>query len=261
MALADNLVSYWSLNEASGSRADSHGTQTLTDVNTVTSGTGKIGNAANFERDDSEYLSHADSADLSLGSDTAFYIACWINLETAVGAGIIVNKGVVTGAGDEYLLWIGDLGGGLSPRLELYVGNGSSSANALATTFGAPSLGTWYFVEAWHNPATNQIGVAVNGVENTASWSGGTQDTANAFAVGSKSGGGANYFDGLIDELGFWKGRVLDAGERADLYNSGNGRDYAYISAAAAGQPAVKRMGGVMFAANPWRHCQGVRGW
>lgn len=40
MALTDNLISWWSLDEASGTRYDSHGTNHLTDNNTVSSEAG-----------------------------------------------------------------------------------------------------------------------------------------------------------------------------------------------------------------------------
>jgi hypothetical protein len=45
-----NLISWWSLDEASGSRADKHGANTLTDNNTVLSAAGKKSNAGNFVR-------------------------------------------------------------------------------------------------------------------------------------------------------------------------------------------------------------------
>ena len=38
---------------------------------------------------------------------------------------------------------------------------------------------------------------------------------------------------GFIDEFGFWK-RVLNSGEATELYNHGDGVDYAYISGGAA---------------------------
>ena len=52
-----NLVGDWSMDETSGTRADSHGTNNLTDNNTVGSTTGVISNAASFVSANSEYLS------------------------------------------------------------------------------------------------------------------------------------------------------------------------------------------------------------
>ncbi|MBU0513002.1 MAG: hypothetical protein KJ638_15045, partial [Chloroflexi bacterium] len=48
----DGLVAWWSLDETSGTRYDSHGGNHLSDNNTVGYSTGKQGNSANFERSD-----------------------------------------------------------------------------------------------------------------------------------------------------------------------------------------------------------------
>lgn len=61
----------WALEEASGVRYDDVGTFDLTEYNSVTSGTGKNGDAARFTETNSEYLRYADlafdcSADWSL---------------------------------------------------------------------------------------------------------------------------------------------------------------------------------------------------
>ena len=44
MALTDNLVSYWKLDESSGNAADSVGSNTLTNTGTATYAAGKINN-------------------------------------------------------------------------------------------------------------------------------------------------------------------------------------------------------------------------
>ena len=54
MALTDNLIAFWQLEEASGVRYDSEGSNNLTDNNTVTSATGVVGDAAQFTRSNSE---------------------------------------------------------------------------------------------------------------------------------------------------------------------------------------------------------------
>lgn len=47
--LLTSLIAHWKLDEASGTRNDSHGTNHLTDNNTVTTATAKLGtNAAQF---------------------------------------------------------------------------------------------------------------------------------------------------------------------------------------------------------------------
>lgn len=218
MALTDNLVSYWKLDEASGNALDAHSTHDLTDANTVGSDAGKVGNGRLFTAASSERFSAADNADLSLGADTDFYIAGWFFLNSLGSQSIIVNKGQVNATGDEFLVWVVN-------GLQLYVGNGSSFQNT--QTGVTLDVDTWYFFEAWHDSAANQIGVCLNrGSDATASWSGGTQDTANAFSLGSNSAGSANFLDGILDEVYFRKGSIPTTGERDELYNGGDGLSY-----------------------------------
>src|SRR4051812_43478016 len=90
--LLTNLASYWKLEEASGTRADEIGSQTLTDNNTVTQAVGKLGNAAQFTAANSESLSHADSATLSLGADQDFTLGAWVYLDSKGANRVIASK-------------------------------------------------------------------------------------------------------------------------------------------------------------------------
>ena len=54
---AGDIIAWWTLDETSGSRSDSHGTATLSDNNTVGYATGKQSNAASFVEANTEYLS------------------------------------------------------------------------------------------------------------------------------------------------------------------------------------------------------------
>lgn len=90
--LSTNLVSYWELEESSGTREDSHGANDLTDNNTVLYGTGKQGNGADFEATNSEYLNVASS--LGAYNDTFTY-SFWVNLESLPSSGNLDRKSVV----------------------------------------------------------------------------------------------------------------------------------------------------------------------
>ena len=59
------LKAVWAMEETSGTRADSVNSHDLTDNNTVLYGTGKYGNAADFDLANVEYLSVADHADIA----------------------------------------------------------------------------------------------------------------------------------------------------------------------------------------------------
>lgn len=76
----ENWEGVWHLNETSGTRVDAtKNSYDLTDNNTVLSGTGKLGTAADFEFTNSEYLNAATSFP-SLTS--SWYIGAWVKRET-----------------------------------------------------------------------------------------------------------------------------------------------------------------------------------
>ena len=92
-----------------------------------------------------------------------------------------------------------------------------------ASTFGAPSTGTWYFLVVQHDATNNQIGISVNnGTTDTTATTGGVRDGAAPFRIGA-FGNATSFFDGRIDAVMVWK-RLLTAAEKAYLYDSGNGR-------------------------------------
>lgn len=218
--LLASLTGYWALGEASGNRADSHGSLTLTDFNTVGSGAGAVGTAADFEASNSEYLSAADSAAVSAG-DTAFTIQVGVKLESKPGTMVIVGKWN-SGTNREYLIYYD----GGADRFAFAVNNGVSFGGVTATNLGSPSTGTNYLIHGWHDPVNNIIGISVNaGTANTASHSAGVADTTEPFTLGRNDDGATNYYDGLQQHVAFWR-RVLTATDRTTIYNSGTWLTY-----------------------------------
>lgn len=218
-SLSTGLVGYWKLDEASGTRNDSGGTNHLTDNNTVTQAAGKVANAAQFTAANSEYLSVADSAALSTG-DIDFTICAWVYLDSKSSSRLIVSKGTLaTAAATEY--WVDHLAS--TDRFRFGVSTGAALATVSADVLGAPSLATWYFVVAWHDSVGNTINISVNnGAANSAAHSAGVQDSTQPFQIGAAAGP-SGFMDGRVDEVGVWK-KVLTAAERTLMYNGGSGR-------------------------------------
>lgn len=221
MALIDDLVSYWKLDESSGTRADAHGTNDLTDNNTVTSAVGKIGTAADFDSGSSESLSRVSNSSLQVG-DIDFSIAFWIQAETLATFPVVIRKGDNGIFTEEYVIYYDTS----ANRLKWEVCSGA--AIAVTVTYGSAfSTGTWYHVVCWHDASNNQIGLAVNdGTPVTLSHSDGVRAASGLFEVGARSVQGL-YWNGLIDEIGFWK-RVLSSQDRTDLYGGGAGLSYPF---------------------------------
>lgn len=230
--LTEGLIAYWNLEEAGGTRDDQKGPYDLTDNNTVTQAAGKKGSASQFTRANSEYLRIVDNAALSTG-DIDFTIAAWVYLDSKPGTHMVIaSKDNVNGSGTRewILMWDADVN-----RLRLSLLDASANDdNVFANAFGAVSTATWYFVVAWSDAAANTLNIQVNnGTVDSKSTAIVGNDSTAAFKIGAigTSGSPSNFWDGRIDEVGFWK-KVLTAQERADLYNTGVGTTYSLGKAA-----------------------------
>ncbi len=216
-----NVISSWSMDEESGVRADSHGANDLADNNTVLFAAGKIGNAANFERDNSEYLSIADNVSLSVTG--ALTICGWIKIESGGTVRRIITKSNTTGDQRSYAFQI-STGDDLTFTVSSD-GTAGAQTTATATTFGSLSTGVWYFIVAQHDPVANTIGVSVNaGTIDTAAHSTNIFDSTADFIIGTFQTL-AGFYDGLVDEVVLFS-EVLSQDEIDWLYNAGNGRSY-----------------------------------
>ncbi len=229
MALIDNLVSYWKLDEASGDALDAHGSNTLTEHGTGGVGTaaGIINNARSFVVADSDYFDHTDNTDLSTG-DIDFTFAGWLKLTSDLTQQTFVSKGD-WGIGGEYsIVW-----NAFTWKLEVCSGSGFANYTVLNDNSITYVSGVWYYLIWWHDSVNNLIGIAVNDATPvTTAYSAGVWDGTGSFNIGRQTGNG-RHMDGLIDEVGFWK-RMLSPSERTALYNSGAGFAYPFTSTPAS---------------------------
>lgn len=219
-----NLISYWSMEAASGDEPDVHGSNDLTDTNTVGSAAGKVGNARDFERDNSEYLVIADNTDVSTGN-IDFTICAWVQLESKPASTDMDIVQKTTGSNGEYFLqWRNN---DSTDRFAFAVfGSGGFGNFGLVTASSAPTTGVWYHVCGWHDSVNDQLGLDVDGNVTTVAHSAGVIDGTGDFSVSGVEFG--NFWDGLIDEKGLWK-KVLTSGERAFLRNGTSGTSYTDI--------------------------------
>lgn len=223
-----NLISWWSLDEASGTRFDKHGSNNLADNFTVTQTTGVVNDCAVFTRVNTEFLSIADNAPLSTGN-IDFTVGGWIYL-TSKPAGVVdfASKSTPGNANqDEYFCrWLNT-----TDRFQLIIG-GQAAADwdtVNASTFGAPSLATWYFFIGQHDAAGTTIKISINaGALDTTGGTTPPNDTAGGFTLGSNPLPD-RYLDGRMDEWFFYK-KLLAQSEIDWLYNGGSGRAYEELS-------------------------------
>jgi hypothetical protein len=224
-SLLTSLISYWTLNEASGNRADSVGGNTLTDINTVTQAVGKIAGAGQFVALNSETLTHASNASLQTG-DIDFTVAAWFYLDTLADMSLI-SKDMSGGGKREFDLEFFSSAGAVNKfRMRLFRAVDSSISVNDTTVI---STATWYLVVGWHDAAADTMNIQVNGGAVVSAATGGALQAASdaEWRISSRQFGPGAFANGRIDEAGFWK-RVLTAGERTALYNGGNGVTFPF---------------------------------
>jgi hypothetical protein len=224
--LSTNLTAYYRMEDASGNATDEVAAATLTANNTVTSTTGNVGNCRRFTAASSENFTRTDDATFSMG-DIDFTFAFWLKSR----ANPFHNRPILlkgNGSNADYILM---LNSGERPRWEVY---GSASFGNGTTITGAELFDTnWHLIVCGHDAANDVIFYSFDGAAKTTSaHTFGVRDGGEDFVVGG--GNGFNYADVDLDELALWKNRVLSDSDITELYNSGAGRDYAYVSGGAA---------------------------
>lgn len=219
--LKTSLVSWWNLDEQSGVRYDSHGSNDLTDNNTVGSvinaGGAMDGAAASFVAANSEDLRITGSP---LAADDTYTLSMWVNPTADAAA----YRGVWN-AGRCYT------------GIQLQRKTDGTCYYVFATYDGVWRYadGTGYIPDAggWtHLLLTVEPGVAFTSYVNNVLLEQQPLGTPVAlpstydFHIGRSEVAG-NYMQGGIDEVAIWD-RVLTADERAELYNLGRGKYYAF---------------------------------
>lgn len=229
MTLADNLIAYWKLDEASGNATDVHGGNDLTDTNTVTSGTGKLNGARQFTAANSEYFRKDSNASLQTG-DIDFTFTCWVKFDSFGTVRRILSKFGNSAAApnvNEYVLSYDNT----ANRFQFAVCESTGAIKvAQADNFGPPSTGVFYFLASQYDHTNDVSSISVNnGTPNQTTSVAGPAATNAGFNIGclfsAVDTSPIQFMDGLIDEVGFWK-RLLTGDELTQLYNSGNGLAY-----------------------------------
>jgi len=226
MALTDNLVSYWKLDESSGNASDSSGNSvTLTNNNTLTYTGGKINNGATFASATTKCLT--TSAGVSLFTN-AFTISMWVKPAVADfsnnelfayapssgSANIVKCEGTAT---DEARFIIFDSAGNFRKDYR-------SNTNIFAQN-------TWtYFTATWDGTtlllyANGSVLSPTKTIDDGATLT----STSRYFGLGIEAPSAliGNKLDAMLDEVGIWS-RALSSTEVNELYNSGNGKQYPF---------------------------------
>lgn len=228
--LLANLLTYWPLDEMSGSRVDVHGGYTLSEVGTLGYGGGlAYPNAALYDMtaDNALTRSLASCALINFSQSTPFTIAAWLYLTAESGGPdtpayyrsiLNINGGsafgggytIHTTAGRQIYCVLGNTGG---TAYNLHTGHflALNTWQLFAWTHNAGSL--MYYLDGATVTDENAIGFAAA--------------SAGNFYVGIKAG--ASYvFDGRMGPVMMFN-RALATSELNWLYNGGLGRTYEVL--------------------------------
>ena len=230
--LLTGLLTYWALDETSGSRADSHENgYTLSEGGTLGTADGLVyAKAALFAADADNYLirARASAPLLNFNSSTPFTIAVWC-YPTAWAAG--------SDSPDYYRFMVSFNDGSYAAGgYELKTTNGGQVHVLLGKTGGVPqysyhttlyaTLNAWQLVAWTHNSGSLLYYLNGSTVTDTNSYAF-TSATGHDFRIGISKFDKYNYA-GRLGPVAIWS-RALSVSELGAFYNGGSGLTYAEL--------------------------------
>lgn len=223
--LLTDLVSYWRLEEASGTRYDSYGTNHLTEVNTVGQVAGKVGNAASFVSGDLTRLTVAHNDSLAPTND--FGVCCWVNALSIP----VSTFGGICSKGDSSANVVFRVRMNADGTFTFNVKHDATTITLTSDVIAIPPTG-WHFVAAWYQFSSKTMWLQIdNGVLKERVATGTLATNTAPFVVGTYIPGSATYhLTGYIDELMYTK-RIWSPADLTWLYNGGNGRTWTEVQA------------------------------
>jgi hypothetical protein len=225
------LESVWELDNVNDAEAAANH---MTNNNTATFITGKVGNCLHCVAASSQSLSHADNPSLSIGNIDAS-ITLWVKLtDIPAGALYMLASKFGTTVNQEFALVYLGSSNGERFRFSIYDGLATVTHHVLADNLGVPSAGVWYFLSCVIDKTNGFIHISANaGTRNSTAKTLTMLDTTAAFDIGGNTT--LSWFNnGDIDQVTLWK-RALTTTDEIDLYNGGAGLSRA---AMVGGAPA-----------------------
>ncbi len=217
--LANGLVGYWKMDEATGSATlDSSGnsnTGTWYGSGTVHQTAGKFGNGGNFNGVD-DYVSVADNDTLAQTNQKALTISYWINPTNINNGDAVISK---CNNGSIY-----DCSYGLDfhgPNLRFTLGQSNGTISALETNSSlTATTGQWYHVAAVYDGS--KMYLYLNGSLNSSATTSitGITNSSTLLYLGSGYNGSVPYrfMNGRLDDVRIYN-RALSPAEIRQLYN------------------------------------------
>jgi len=225
-ALTDNLVAYWKLDETAGGTADDANSALSTydgtiGANVVLNQSSKTGFGTSFlfnRSSGNSYISLPDVAGLQV-YDQHYSMSVWVYPTEFTSS----QRGIIGGETGSLVIFLADING--------QVGAASNDVSGITYSGINLTLNAWNHICITFDSTatTNNFTYYINGSTATVSWNNNFSSGASSNVIGGLSTVN-NPFVGKIDEVGFWKSKVLSSAEAAQLYNSGDGLPYPFAT-------------------------------
>ena len=228
----NGLVNYWKLDEASGTRIDSVGSNNLVNGTSVPTTAGLIGNAVNFSSVSTGiYTQNNVPFPPNSSTDGSFSISLWCKSSIWGNYHALVYIRDINISGNssyKAMIWVQTSGSNATAALRIYDANNVEyqTPNVFDGT-AALIVNSWNHVVTTYNNTTKEAVVYINNVGKSRTFNIVSIRDTNTDTIGI---GGSNFtfnnFNGQIDEVGIWD-KALNAAEVNNLYNSGLGLTYS----------------------------------
>lgn len=219
MSLLNNLSCYYKLD---GNSSPIVGTNSGTDTN-VTYSSGRINQGASFSGTGKILI--VDSADFTFGSEN-FSVSIWVKFNTSGARYIFVGQIASSGLNGTGSFTIQRL------ATNVIVSNTISGGTAYTCTSSVTITDSnWHHIVLVRDGSTMRqyVDTVASGTANISTNS--VNDSAEVIGLGQGGNNTAFPLNGMVDEFGVWK-RKLETTEIVQLYNSGAGLPYPFISGA-----------------------------
>jgi hypothetical protein len=230
------LVSFWCMNEETGTAFDAHGTNHLTASASsptfaagIAAGDATDGNFAATFGGTNDFLSVADNSTLDTGG-ASWSFAAWVN-PTASGTFTVLASKLGANPNLSWLIARENA----SNFLQLWSStNGTSAVTNRSTGNVAVLAGNWYLVVCVNTVSagntTTQFSVNGSTLAGSAQWTGTVFDNAASFILGARGDTGSQRWNGRMDGAALWNGRALSQSDITELLNAGRGLKYVGLS-------------------------------
>lgn len=230
--LLNNLISYWRFNvdrTAGQTTLDSQGAHNLTLTNAgITAGpnncdVGVLGEGALCVGVGTTFAGATGGGDFSLGLGVSFGISCWLKATWDNNLSIVIseydNNNIANGA-----FWL-DKNNVPPVTLQINLRDTGGNIITISAPGAPPANGVWHHCVFGFDATLQQGYLYFN---NGAKQSQGTVTNGIAavntdFHIGVCVNNPFTAWNGQVSEVGYWKNRVLNATDVANLYNGGAG--------------------------------------